>query len=399
MRKLLILAAVMLLVPSVSFGASLEDLLVEKGVITKSEAKASMEGGAAKVYWNKGTRLEFPNEGFTFGVKTIIQVRYTYDDADEGFQDSSGFSLRRVRLVFAGTALHNEFSYKIQTDLASDQGGSQLKDAYLTWHVCDWADLRMGQWKTPVSRQFNTSSTKLQFANRSNASNMFEVGRQPGGMVGMHTEDDEFTFGLALWNGLSDGEGINRGPQGTDMAWSGALRWNAMGEINAYSEGDMDYSEDHGLSFGLAYFYSDDQVSGDFLSSKVKTSVGSFDLIWKYQGFSLAAEYFLASVDANARAEKFEPTGFYVQAGYFFEPEVWEVAGRWDYVDCDNGVDDFKGDCTGYDKQQLAEVSLNYHWWKHHLKAQIGYAYIRHELLSGDKPKSNRWMLQLASYF
>ena len=51
MRKLTVLAALLLLVPTVSQAKSLEDLLVEKGVITKSEARGSSHDSGAKVYW------------------------------------------------------------------------------------------------------------------------------------------------------------------------------------------------------------------------------------------------------------------------------------------------------------------------------------------------------------
>ena len=80
-----------MLIPAVSNAATLEELLVEKGVITKGEASASMHAGNAKVYWNKGTRLEFPDTGFTAKFNTQIQARYRFNDL-ESSGNSSSFS-------------------------------------------------------------------------------------------------------------------------------------------------------------------------------------------------------------------------------------------------------------------------------------------------------------------
>ena len=193
MRKLAIVAASLMMVPAVSQAKTLEDLLVEKGVITRGEASGAAMGGGSKVYWNGGTRLEFPDNGFTTQINTQLQSRYTFTDADEEFGENnrSSFDMVRARIELTGTALNNEFSYKIQTDLvgdgsldngADDQGkrSPDLRDAWLQWNACDWASARMGQFKTAISRQYNNSSSKLQFADRSLASETYDLGRQNG---------------------------------------------------------------------------------------------------------------------------------------------------------------------------------------------------------------------------
>lgn len=77
MRKLSVLAAALLVAPAVSQAATLEDLLVEKGVITKAEAAAA-GGASGKVYYNGGTRFDFPDSGFTMKVNLTLQERYTF---------------------------------------------------------------------------------------------------------------------------------------------------------------------------------------------------------------------------------------------------------------------------------------------------------------------------------
>ena len=44
-------------VPDLAEAKTLEELLVEKGVITKAEAKVIEPTTSSKVYWNRGTRV------------------------------------------------------------------------------------------------------------------------------------------------------------------------------------------------------------------------------------------------------------------------------------------------------------------------------------------------------
>jgi hypothetical protein len=108
MRKGLVLAGLLALYPSMSQAKTLEDLLVEKGVITKHEASSAGDSGA-KVSWNDGTRFEFPATGFTAQLNTLWQGRYTFTDFDEdaGLKNTSSFNTERARIIVSGNALHN----------------------------------------------------------------------------------------------------------------------------------------------------------------------------------------------------------------------------------------------------------------------------------------------------
>jgi len=401
MRKLSILFAALLLVPAISQAATLEDLLVEKGVITKAEAKAAGGAAPAKVYWNNGTRIEFPDTGFTAKINTQIQTRYEFTDGDEdiGNKNTSSFEFKRVRLEVAGTALHEEFFYKVQTDFVGtteDNGESTpaLKDAYLGWNACDWLALRMGQFKTAVSRQYNTASWGLQFADRSLASDYFDLGRMHGLHGSFDLADGQVKLGAGLFNGESTGEGVNRG--GVDTRHTGVvdLRWNAMGEMNSFVEGDVDWTEDPALSLGAAYAFSDYTMTADEFSTKMDKNVVSVDANFKVKGFSIHGEFFTASVEPDD-GDSVDPTGFYLQTGYFFYPKELELAVRYSLVDYD-----LAADIAGLDKTNAVDVSINYYWWKHNLKAQLGYAFLNYDGLEGtDDSNETRWLFQVSSYF
>lgn len=395
MRNFSVLAAALLLAPAITQAATLEDLLVEKGVITKGEA-AGMMGGSSKVYYKGGTRLEFPDTGFTMKIQTTIQERYTYTDGDAGEGNSSSFNSNKVRLAISGTALNEEFSYYLKGDFygaSSDSGTTaNLADAYITWHACDWAWVRMGQWKTGISRQYVNGDETLQFADRSLASDFFDLGRQHGAQIGGNF--GEVSLAAGIYNGSSDGEGQNR--PGVDTKHTGVLnaRYN-LGEIDPKVEGDVDNSSEFAATFGAAYAYAEDEVGG---ADSQKAHTINIDTMMKIQGFSLAAEYYYRSIKDVGGADGVDlgDNGFYVQAGYFVIPEELELAARYSLISFDGSSDDDRG----IDDINEFAASVNYYWWKHQLKGSLGWVNTSENPEGDDDTiRTNKWLVQLSSWF
>lgn len=393
MRKLSVLIALLLLIPAAAQAKSLDELLVDKGIITKAEAVSA--GGHAKVYWNKGTRIEFPDNGFSTSIATLIQPRYEFvdNDSDSGLGNTSGVELNTARVIVAGHALNKEFTYKMQYDLVGDvdaggESSPRLLDAIINWNFCDSAWARIGQWKTGISRQYNTSRSSLQFADRSNATNFFNLGRQNGAAVGGNW-DGALEWSASMYNGQSDGEGINRPGVDTNHTGIVAVRYNAMGEMDALSEGDVEWTDDMAVNLGAAYGFSD----YDEMGINTETSHISVDASMKYQGWSLHGEFYYSTEDPDVGSD-IDSVGFYVQGGYFVQPKKLELAARVGYIDYEDDAG------LAQDDQTEATVGLNYYWWKHHLKAQLNYVYQRDNANTGGTDLStNRWLLQLTSWF
>jgi phosphate-selective porin len=389
MRKLSLLAAALLLAPGLSQATTLEELLVQKGIITKGEA-AGAGGGSSKVYYNGGTRMEFPESGFTMKLNTTIQERYTFTDNDDGVENTSSFSTPKVRLAISGTALNEEFSYYMKADFVGaddDENGNvaNLQDSYITWHACDWAWARMGQFKTGISRQNVGHDEALQFADRSNASDFFNLGRQQGLQVG--GEWDSLTAAAGIFNGQSIGEGQNRPGVDTNHTAVLNVRYN-MGEIDPKVEGDIDNTQDHAWTLGAAVAFAEDEVGA---ADTQDTTTVNADIMYKYMGFSVAGEYYHRNVDVAD--DDTSDDGFYVQAGYFLTPEEFEIAARYSLVTYDDD------NVEGRDDTDEIAASLNYYWWKHSLKAQFGWSHLTETPQEGDSVESNRWLFQVSSWF
>ncbi len=406
MRKSLLVATALLLsAPAVSQAKSLEELLVEKGVISKAEARGSMSSSGAKVWWNEGTRLEFADSGLTTGFATHLESRYSYFDFDEDISGSniSSFDVTKARVILSGSALHNEFEYYMNADFVGagdnsvNTGSTNLLDAWIQWNACDWASAKMGQFKTLVSRQFNTEDYKLQFPDRAFATQLFNAGRQ-GGMSGMADfSEGQFQVSGMVSNGSSTGEGINAPGMDTDVGGAIAVRYN-QGGIDAMSESDVEHSEELGFTAGAAYYVDTGSTAGvnrDF-------SLISVDTMLKIEGFSFAAEYYVADIDPDA-GDSVTPQGFYAQAGYFLIPKKFELAVRYGYIDGDDGglIASTGTASTPADSVDEVNVALNYYFWAHYLKASVGYTHIRinPEDSSLDEANLNKWMLQLSGYF
>jgi phosphate-selective porin OprO and OprP len=413
MRKSILVAGLLLLSPAISCPATshaktLDELLVEKGIITKGEAASASSGAAGSVSWKDGNRFSYPSEGVTAKVTTLLQERYTFTDNDEdsGEGNTSSFDTKRARIIVHGSALNEEFAYELETDFAEEEHGHEgdkspaLLNAAIEWKACDWAVFKMGQFKTGVSRQWNTDPAKLQFVNRTLVSDYMDLGRQQGLSATGNIADGQIELSAGVFNGESDGEGQNHSGNDTDHTGIVSARWNAVGKLDPSAEGDIDYTEDAALSVGAVYAHSagNNAVGTSTVLEDTDKDTINADLSFKYQGWSAAAEYYYQSQDADSYADSVDVNGFYVQVGYFLDPKVLEVAARYGLLDCDSGQG--IGVCSGNDQINEVDATVNYYFWKHNLKAQLGYELINEDPIGAGTSgiNTNRWIFQLSAY-
>lgn len=404
MRKLIILSALVLLAPAVSQAKNLEDLLVEKGVITKGEAKSAAAAQTdGHTYYNEGVRMDFADAGVTTQLNTFVQTSYTYTHNPKGQPSSSSFDVNNARIILSGTALHNEFSYKLEGDFvgganADGSKGTALRDGWIRWAPCDWVGLTLGQQKLDYSRQFKGNPWAMELPTESVASEYFNLGYQTGAYADTEWMDGQLKVGAGITNGISDGEGQNRSGKDTRVGGIVNARMDVMGTMNPWEEGDMDWTEDPALNIGTAYAfmggYRDLAGSG---VERAGTNNYTFDVNFKYVGWAFTTEYFIQQ-EKNATVEQAKPQGFFAQLGYMLEPHTWEIAGRAGYTDCDNG--NGRGICSGVDRINEAGASVNYFWWKHHAKAQLGYVFqgLNPVDSSAENQNTSKWILELTSY-
>jgi phosphate-selective porin len=288
-RTVLTISLLLGYLPSWASAKNLEELLVEKGILSSQEAAELREAASSekpRLRWDNGLKFEDPENSFSASLYVRYKGSYAYtrNDSDAGRDDVSSFSTNDLWFGTAGGFLQQEFKYKLEANVAGTSS-ERLRDAYIEWVGNPLTEIRFGHFKTPISKQFNVSSFKLQFNQTSVVSDLVHFDRQNG--IGWRTNlaEKRLLVGASMTNGSSSGEG--RVVPGNDTKHAGFVfsRLNILGKINDQEEGDYFYSTEPAVSFGTAYGHSsaeiDDEVSAT--SESVLSNAVTADANFKYK--------------------------------------------------------------------------------------------------------------------
>jgi phosphate-selective porin len=384
--KAVILAG-LLLSPATALAGSMDglgDLLVEKGVISKDDLKAQQ-----KKKW--------------LNVEGRIQARYTWAENDEPKDNTSEFTLPRVRFGAAG-ALAENVNYKLEIDFVPSSstnaegnvsGGTSvaLKDAKVNFTHFEYVPITVGHFKVPFSRQELTSSGNQQFVNRA-AINAQAQTRDVGFMLGDYLGKQMVEYAIGAFNGTKT---ANKNDN-TGFLIAARAAVNPFGEFK-YSESNLE-GESLRASLGVnvqtnklstagpdTTLLTDDDVDTDTTKYGVDLGVKFLD------NASIFAEYIKAKFEPDGGTE-FDADGFYVQGGYFILPPHFEVTARYEQYDPNDTVDNTSD-------IKWTTVGLNYFWKKHDWKLQANYVMKDEEEdpASGETKDDDTFLLQLQVKF
>jgi phosphate-selective porin OprO/OprP len=260
----------------------------------------------------------------------------------------------------------------------------------VNYRLIDEAQIKVGQMKTPFTRQELTSDGALQFVDRSIVVDAFKPTYDIGAML-----NGKIANGLAYYYaGVFGGAGQTSTRSTNDNMFVARAVVNPLGDM-AYSEADLDGSRKPFLSIGANYFMNtlnktttgataalDNTISNyavasnngwlgkGFNSAKFaandKIDIDSYgaDLAFKWMGISLQGEYLLGQAESQRTITKnlLRAQGFYAQTGYMIIPKKLEVAFRYSYLDPDR---DKTNDLI---TEQIG--ALSYYFNKQNLKLQ-----------------------------
>lgn len=308
-----------------------------------------------------GKGIQFIAADSSFSVKlgariqSLYQFQYNYED--DSFEDE--FQIRRARLKLDGFVYSPKLVYKIELALSnSDIGGNVqsennntaniVLDAVAKWNFAKNFNLWFGQTKLPGNRERVISSQKLQFVDRSLLNARYNIDRDLG--MQLH---HEFEVGKLLFRevaSISMGEGRNiavANKGGHDF--TGRVEVLPFGEFKGegdYFASDLEREEKPKLAVGITYDYNSNASRergqlGAFFSEQRDLKTVFTDAMFKYQGFSLMAEYadkrssgspvVETDADGNVTEAFFTGKGYNIQAGYLFKNNI-ELAGRYTAV-------------------------------------------------------------------
>jgi hypothetical protein len=318
---------------------------------------------------------------------------------------------------------------------AQNPGSIQLLDAAVMSTHLPWLNVMGGQYKVFFNRSQVNNATSMQFAERAGVMDAFTANGLNRRDIGITVMNDEEVFPVnyyvGIFNGL--GPGFNRfgsftseaatepcpggqtggGPPQcpatqrnlnanlrtsiNQLMYVARVNVNVLGRAG-YGEGDIAYSETPQLAVGADYAYNpgintatnNAFVGIDLANLNVRRQLAtfgngrelgwgildfstySFDMAYKYRGFSLQAEYYWKNVNrhqkglpcmqtnaANTICIAFAPgtlgnaTGWYVQSGYFLIPRHMQLATRYSWWDPDTHA--------GGDLIKQVDVALSYY--------------------------------------
>ncbi len=350
------------------------DDLVAEGDFRETHSPPLMQVGYDKGFYIKSSDATFllKVNGYT-RVRWTGQNRQTDDPRRQGRQrqpDINGFEIEDFRLKLSGYLHSPRLSYEIVADADMDAASAWTTyAAWISYRIGKELSVTAGLGKVPFGRQELVSKSALQFIDRSVANEVFNLDRAIG-MAVHGTLADRFGYEVAVTNGLANPDASpSREQLDTNFAYTARLVTHLLGEpIN--TESDLAFCKDPRLETGLSLAYNDnngDQDTTAFysLADRIRRGRGiggganadvigtdllqlGADVAYRYQGFSVTAEYWLRTLDGDTRfspwqqrtprSDAMHQQGGYLQVGYFVVPKTVELATRLAGV-WDNGGD------------------------------------------------------------
>ncbi len=177
----------------------------------------------------------------------------------------------------------------------------------------DHFNVRAEQFKPAYNREELTSSTSLQFIDRSILNETVTHGYDLGVMFHGNFFDKKLEYAAYATNENNNRNNFNFN---NELLFGGRLIYNILGQ-HGYTMSDVTNSEEHQLAVGAARSLNKPIAAGEDT-----IIASSADVAWRYNGWSFLGE---GDFIKNS-TDDLETLGFLGQAGYFIVPEKFEVA-------------------------------------------------------------------------
>ncbi|WP_437955557.1 porin [Sorangium sp. So ce119] len=340
----------------------------------------------------KGFTVKTADGGFSSTIRARVQIRETFTHTDE--DDTHEINVRTVRLTTNGHFISPDLKYNVQLAFGGNDferdSPSPIFDAFVEYTGIRDLNVRVGQFLAPFDRARTLREVSIQQTERPIAVREFNLDRDVGLMV---SSPDLFGLGGKLSYNLflGGGEGRNRfGAQEHGPLAVARLAVRPFGAFDDDQDGDLTREAKPRLAVGVtgAYNHQTNRQNSTFGTTLTLGAAdylhGAADLVFKYAGFSLAAE----AVARHAERDSFEGEadgapvqewtrsgyGYFAQAGYLLTDHL-EVAARWDQIFAERGTDPKLVDLVAAQGKQVGG-GLNYYLNGYALKVQGDYFYI-----------------------
>lgn len=308
--------------------------------------------------FGKGIQVIGQDSTYMMKFSTRFQNLFISEMSLDDNEVNTNFLVRRARLKFEGFAYSPKIQYKVELGLSNRDISSPIKqtsntasvilDAVLKWEFAKNTTLWFGQTKLPGNRERLVSSQKLQFVDRSLLNSKYNIDRDMGIQLHHKWNVGNVVIREALSFSQGEGRNITSGNEG-GYDYTGRLELLPLGEFEGegdYFGSDLKREKTPKIAFGITFDYHDKAIrehgnTKDFLADTRTLETIFADMMFKYKGISIMAEYANKSADISSVVEIDEfgipteyfytGTGINCQAGYLFKKN-WEIAGRYTYI-------------------------------------------------------------------
>ncbi len=358
---------------------------------TPHQAKAQTElDERAVISFTEGLGFFDPDSLFGVNIRFRMQNRMAMNTVSAGDFSPASFDaqVRRLRLRFDGYMGKTDFTYYLQLSFSrGDQDWDNtgfpgvVRDAMVFYTFSPKFYMGFGQGKLPGNRQRVVSSGSLQFTDRSTVNALFNIDRDFGVMAYYSARREGFTYNLKTSISSGEGRNINRTDNG--LAYTGRLELLPLGEFHRdgdFFEGDLFREPSPKLSLAGGTSYNHKAVRsmgqrGTYLPEEQDIISYFADVVLKYNGWALSAEYARRDVDNQlVFLQDDEPLyvltgwGLNNQISYIF-PSNYELAARYTYVQPDNTIQWYEN------RQEIYTLGITKYLPNHRNKLQLNISY------------------------
>lgn len=340
--------------------------------------------------FDKGLGIKAPNNLFYMNFGLRIQNRISYTSADT---EIFGFGkiqarIRRMRLKFDGFVLDPKFAYKLELGFANTSFVFEeasmpniILDAVFLYKPNKNWTVAFGQTKLPGNRQRVISSQNLEMVDRTLTNSRFNIDRDFG--IQLHYIKGNSDFAYALKGAVSSGEGRNFITTDEGLAYTGRVEILPLGKFTNkgdYFEADFEREPKPKVSFGFTAHTNKNAIRqrgqlGLFIYEPRDLTNYMGDVMFKYNGWSVSAEYLTRSTDDPLTYNeegglRFVYVGYsaFIRGSYLFKKN-WGIATSYTKLSPSKEIAEFTDQINEY------AFGVSKYIKGHKLKAQMDIAY------------------------
>lgn len=359
------------------------DALEQQLAESKQDNVATANGSAAITGYDKGFFIKSADGNNFLKVNGMIQMRYTYGNADGLAEDShNGMDLPRTRLKLSGYTFNPNIFYAMQGDVTRS-GTFRIVDALVGYKLNDHVQFRAGQFVHQLKREALIGVAKLSAVEGSLVGSKIlptSISRVQG--FEAQYKDEMHRVVLSINEGLaSTNTGV--GTQNADIGLTGRYEMLVFGNWGKMKDFTAGVGDPSGLVLGIGGHIEEGSNGGVTADAGWQNSVGTsvFGTFLWHDMNDVEAHGAMVHVaqkvtdcfepfvrfeygDADTAAEELLLTT--VGANYYLYGQSLKITGDFGYAF--NSVDGFfsssstgwRTDAVGEDGQMVARLQLQF---------------------------------------